>query len=190
MGRGFSKRTGLTRDTILKIAGLGIIIMAAATSPYFLHQVAKKYFGEKIQKAIRSRAKKLREMERRKLVAFKELGNGTVRIELTHKGKNLLRIYNLEDIAIKRPDRWDKQWRIIIYDIPTSQKQASNAFREKIKQLGLFPLQRSVWVYPYECLSEIEFLATIFDINIDDCICCLLVNKIPRENEIRKFFNL
>lgn len=190
MARGFSRKSGLTRDTLLKIAKVGILTVAVATSPFLLHQIATGYFGEKIEKAIRARARKLREMEKHKLIKFEELGNGTVRIELTHKGKNLIRMYNLEEISIKKPRRWDKRWRIIFYDIPISQKQASNAFREKLKQLGLFPLQQSVWVSPYECIAEIEFLATVFEINIDSCICYLIVKNIPREKDIRKFFDL
>lgn len=151
---------------------------------------AKGFFGEKIEGAIRARAKKLREMEKRKLIEFKELGGGTVRIEIAHRGKKLVRIYELEEIAIKKPRRWDGQWRIIFYDIPAGQKRASNAFREKLKQLGLFLLQQSVWVSPYECTAEIEFLATVFEINIDNCICYLLAKNIPREKEVRKFFGL
>ena len=190
MARGFIKSGGLTKDTLLKIAAFGAITIVVATSPYFLHQVAKRFFGEKIEKAMRARARKLREMEKKKLIEFKELGNGTVRIELAHRGKKLLRIYNLEEIAIKKPKRWDGQWRILIYDIPTRQKQASNAFREKLKQLGLFPLQRSVWVSPYECMAEIEFLTTVFEIDINNCICYFIAKNIPHEKEVRDSFNL
>lgn len=124
------------------------------------------------------------------MIGFKELGNGSVRIELTHQGKKLIRIYNLENIKIKTPKHWDGQWRILIYDIPARQKKASNAFREKVKQLGLYPIQKSVWGSPYECLPEIEFLATVFDIDIDRCICYFHAKNIPREKEITKFFGL
>ena len=80
-------------------------------------------------------------------------------------------------------------WRVIIYDIPVAQRKASNAFRQKIRAMGLFQLQRSVWVSPYECLSEIEFIATVFDINIDRCICYFKTKNIPKEKEIKKHFD-
>jgi DNA-binding transcriptional regulator PaaX len=190
MARGFVRKNNLTKETLLKIAAIGALTLAVSTSPYFLHRLVNAYFKDKTGKARRARAKKLREMEKHKLINFKELGNGTVRIELSHKGKNLVRQYNLENMKLQKPKHWDGQWRIVIYDIPTHQKRASNAFRQKLRQLGLFPIQRSVWVSPYECLSEIEFLATVFDIDIDRCVCYFLAKNIPREKEIKEFFSL
>ena len=191
MPKGFIiKRNNLTKDTLRKIATAGVIVVAATTSPYFLSHVIEHYFHDRSKKAAQARARKLYELKRRKLLSFKELGAGKVHIELSHYGKKLVRRYDLEDMRLQKPKRWDGWWRMIIYDIPTSQRRASNAFREKVKTLGLYPLQRSVWISPYECLSEIEFLATVFEINIDDCICYLKLKTIPRETEIKKFFGL
>ena len=190
MARGLVRKDTLTKNTLLRIIALGAITIAASTSPYFLHYAAKTYFKDRAQKAIRARAKKLRELEKRKLISFKELGNGTVRIELAHHGKTLVRMYTLETMQLEKPKQWDRRWRILLYDIPAPQRRASNAFREKVRHLGLFPLQRSVWVSPYECLAEIEFLATIFEIDMDRCIGYFNSQNIPREKEVRKFFNV
>ena len=35
-------------------------------------------------------------------------------------------------------------------------RKASNAFRRKIKGLGLYRLQKSIWVSPYDCISELN----------------------------------
>lgn len=188
MPRGFIKRNNLTKETLLLLAAMGILTIATGTSPYFLHKLAKEYFKDRIHRMIRARARKLRELEKRKLISFKELGSGMVRIELTYQGKNLVRLYDLEKMKLQKPKKWDGQWRIIIYDIPTFHRKASNAFRLKLKQLGLFALQKSVWVSPYECLPEIEFLATVFDINIDRHIYYFLAKNVPREKEIKEFF--
>ncbi|MBI5220900.1 MAG: CRISPR-associated endonuclease Cas2 [Candidatus Liptonbacteria bacterium] len=190
MPRSFHSRSGLTRDTLLRLAALGVLTIAAGTSPYFLSKLAQTYFQDKIRETIRARAKKLRELERRQLVNFQELADGKIRIELTHHGKKLIRLYNLDEMKLTRPKRWDGRWRIVVYDIPTGQKRASNAFREKLKQLGLYPLQRSVWISPFECLPELEFLATVFEIDIDSCLCYLMATQVPREKELRRFFGL
>jgi len=190
MPRGYLRKNNFTKDTLLRIAEVGVVTLAASTSPFVLHALVRAYFKDRSRKIARARAKKLRELEQHKLISFKELDNGAVRIELTHQGKNLIRTYNLEEMKLNIPKQWDGEWRILIYDIPTPQKKASNAFREKLKQLGLFAIQRSVWVSPYECLSEIEFLATVFDIDIDRCICYFHARNIPRENDIKKFFGL
>jgi len=190
MAKSFSKKYGLTRDTLLKIAAAGGFIIAAGSSPYFLHAIARQFFKETVKKTIRARAKKLREMEKRKLISFQELGGGKVRIKLAHHGKTLVRLYNLEDMKLKIPKKWDASWRIIMYDIPSSKRKASDAFREKLTQLGLYKLQKSVWVSPYECLSEIEFLCAVFEINIDNCVLYFKTKEIPKEAEIKKNFEL
>lgn len=190
MARGFILKESLTKDTLLKIAAVGFIVVAALSSPYFLHMVAKKYFKEKTIDAARKRSRKLRELQKRKLLDFKEMPDSSVKITLSHQGKNLVRQYKLEEMSIVKPKLWDKKWRIITYDIPISKNQASNSFRKKMRDLGLYQLQKSIWVSPYECLNEMEFLCVIFDINMDECVYYFKASEIPREREVKKFFNL
>jgi hypothetical protein len=187
--RGVSRNQNLTKDTLIKIAKAGIIIVAATTSPYFLHSVAKGYFKERIQKHMRARARKLRELEKKKFISFQELTDGKVRIELTHHGEKLIRLYSLDDMKLHKPKQWDNLWRILIYDIPVKHKKASDAFRLKLKSLGLYQLQKSVWVSPYECIAEIEFLCGVFDININTCINYFRSKEIPQEKKLRKHFD-
>jgi len=189
MARGFIKRNNLTKDTLLAIGLLGAAVAIGGVSPHFVYKIARSYFKDKAKEIIWARSRKLKELNRRKLINFKELGGGRVRLELTHKGKTLVRQYNLDQIKIQAPKRWDRKWRILMYDIPTHQKRASNAFREKLKDLGLFQLQRSVWVSPYECLAEIEFLATVFEIDMDRHICYFKTSEVSKEKEIKEFFN-
>lgn len=184
------KTTPFIKDTILKIAAGGAFILIAATSPYFLTQFAQSYFKEKSKKATYARARRLKEFEKKKIISFKELGNGKIRIELTHKGKLLAREYDLENMKINKPKTWDKKWRIIMYDIPNDNKKARDAFRFKIRQLGLYPLQKSVWISPYDFISEIEFLCAVFDIDMNSHVYQITTNKIPKEREAKKWFNL
>ena len=190
MARGLVRRDNLVKDTLLGIAVAGGIMVLAALSPHFLSFVAKTYYKETDPKRIRLRALRLKDLERRKLISFKELGDARVRIELTKNGERLKREYDLDVMELKVPKKWDGFWRVVIYDIPLSQRKASNAFREKISQMGLFQLQRSVWVSPYECLEELEFLASVFEIDVDRCICYFKTKDIPREKELRRHFNL
>lgn len=184
------KSTPFIKDTILKIAAGGAFILVAATSPYFLTRFAQNYFKEKNRKAAYARARRLKELEKKKIISFKELGNGKIRVELTHKGKLLAREYNLENMKINKPKTWDKKWRIIMYDIPDYNKKARDAFRFKIKQLGLYPIQKSVWVSPYDCMPEIEFLCAVFDIDPNSHVYQFTTAEIPKEREIKKWFNL
>ncbi|MDP3947946.1 MAG: CRISPR-associated endonuclease Cas2 [bacterium] len=183
-------KKNLTKDTLLQLAILGGVITIAATSPYFLHQVAKIYFKEKAKEAMRNRARKLRELEHRKLISFKQLPDHSVRIEFSQKGKTLVRHYNLEDMRLQRPPKWDGTWRLVMYDIPTQHNQARDAFRKKLRQMGLYQLQKSVWISPFDCRKELEFLSEVFELDFDKYICYLTVPSLPREQELRKFFDL
>ena len=190
MAKGFVLKDNLTKDTLLKLSIIGLCTVAAATSPYFLHIVAKEYFKDKIKEQVRKRARKLKELQRKKLIEFEELSDGSVQIILSHLGKKLIRQNKLEEMKIEKPKNWDKKWRIIIYDIQHKQRKASNAFRKKLQELGLYQLQKSVWISPYECIAEIEFLCSIFDININEFVYYFKTSEIPEEKEIKKFFNL
>lgn len=190
MARGFLLKENLTKDTLLKIAALGFITVAALTSPYFLHAIARGYFKEKTNDAAQKRARKLRELQKRKLLEFKEIPDGSIKITLSHLGKNLIRQYKLEEMTLIKPKLWDKKWRLVTYDIPVSKNKASDSFRKKMKDLGLYQLQKSIWVSPYDCLEEMEFLCAIFDINIDEYVYYFKTSEIPKEKEIKKFFHL
>ena len=50
---------------------------------------------------------------------------------------------------------WDHKWRVIIFDIPTELHKERNRFRVKLKSLGFFMLQKSVFVLPYPCEEEL-----------------------------------
>jgi len=79
-------------------------------------------------------------------------------IELTSRGKNRANDLLIDELKSHRPDKWDGKWRVLIFDIPESKKQNRDIFRNKIKSLGFIQIQKSVYVYPFECTQEISFL--------------------------------
>lgn len=80
-------------------------------------------------------------------------------IELTPKGKNCLKKNVLDKVEIKIPNHWDSKWRMVIFDIPEEKRSSRDIMREKLKQLGFIRIQKSVYLFPYECTSEIQSLA-------------------------------
>ncbi|MEK7137983.1 MAG: hypothetical protein AAB787_00595 [Patescibacteria group bacterium] len=190
MAKGFVVRNNLTKETLLMIASVGAATLVTAVAPGLFVAFSEIYFKDRNKKVVYERARKLRELEKKKLVSFKELRNGEVRIKLTHRGKILVRQYNLENIRLNKPKKWDGKWHILMYDIPSTKRKESDAFRYKVKQLGLYQLQKSVWVAPYDFMPEIEFIATIFEIDINKHIFHLVAKEIPKEREIREVFGV
>lgn len=65
---------------------------------------------------------------------------------------------------------WDKKWRIILFDIPESQRTVRQLFRLKLMDLGVRMLQSSVWITPsesaaakfQELVNEHKFQDTVY----------------------------
>ena len=109
-------------------------------------------------------------------------------IEITELGKKKVLSYDLENIKITRPKKWDGCWRIIIFDIPEKNKKARRALNFKLKNMEFFPLQKSVFVCPFECDDEVEFVAEFFGVKRH--IRKILAKKIENDEFLKNFFNL
>mgnify|MGYP000952307973 CR=1 FL=1 len=105
----------------------------------------------------------IRKLYRSKLLKRVINSDGTFTFILTDKGKTRALTYNFEDMKINKT-KWDGKWRFIIFDIPEKFRGGRDALRDKIKKLGFFELQKSVFVLPYECRDEIEFIVEFFGI--------------------------
>ena len=83
-------------------------------------------------------------------------------VELLPKGREKIRNYLIQDLEISKPKKWDRKWRIVIYDIADDKKNEREFIRRKLVELGFLKIQESVWVYPFDCLNEISFLKGLF----------------------------
>lgn len=86
------------------------------------------------------------------------------RIELTNKGKEKVQLILAQDFEYRYPKKWDKKWRLIVFDIPDKKRQARDILRSRLKTLGCFALQESVFVFPFDCKDVIDFLKNLYEI--------------------------
>ncbi|MEK7562678.1 MAG: hypothetical protein AAB509_03295 [Patescibacteria group bacterium] len=98
-----------------------------------------------------------------KSIKKKENSDGTVTITITDKGKLKALTYRFEEMRIDKKD-WDGKWRILTFDVPEKVRWGRDALRDKIKKLGFYELQKSVFVFPYGCKDEIDFIVEFFNI--------------------------
>ncbi|HCP08388.1 MAG TPA: hypothetical protein DIT25_01145, partial [Candidatus Moranbacteria bacterium] len=145
---------------------------------------SKYYSKKKIETAIYT-------LKSRKLIEIIQEGGDSFKVQLTNKGQKRIREFCFEALKIKEPAIWDGKWRVLIFDIPTKPKiynQAREALRHKIKKLGFYQMQKSTWVYPYECEDEILFIAELF--SVQKHIEILTVEKLLHEEKLKKVFKL
>jgi len=126
-------------------------------------------------------------MKRRKLVRIYEK-NGVDVVEITELGKKKVLSYDLEKIKITRQKKWDGYWRLVIFDIPEKNKKARKALSKKLNDMEFFPFQKSVFVCPFECANEIEFVAEFF--GVKKYVKRILVKEIENDEFLRSFYNL
>lgn len=114
--------------------------------------------------------------------------NGKVALKLTEKGRIKLLRYDLKNLKLKKPEKWDGKWRLIIYDVPENKKVSRVILRRYLRSLDFLPLQKSVYLTPYQCEEEVELLRSYYDI-IDDVVL-LTVTGIEQEEAYKKYFKL
>ena len=122
----------------------------------------------------------------------KHLSKRGVRIHVTERGRERLVRYQKEKLlkqALVRPAQWDRQWRIILFDIPTEDRAKRNAFRSLIQRLGAVMLQKSVWIHPFDCSEHINLLRDIFYLS-DDQLRLVTTRSIGDDVAYRKYFKL
>ena len=108
--------------------------------------------------------------------------------ELTEEGAKKLRRLELSGYKLERPNKWDRKWRVIIFDIPEKKKRVREQIRNLFVSAGLIRLQDSVWVYPYECEDIIGLLKTDFGVGRD--ILYMIVDEIENDKRLREEFKL
>lgn len=130
----------------------------------------------------------IRKLYQSKMIDYKENNDGTVILILSDDGKTKNLQYNLDKIKIKKPAKWDKVWRLVIFDIPEGLKSGRNVLAAKLKNLGFYPLQKSVFIYPYECKNEVNFIIEIF--NLRPYVRFLIVKETDIDLDLKNHFKL
>lgn len=74
--------------------------------------------------------------------------------KLTAEGKKWAEKY-YPKYFIKRHGSWDGKWRIILFDIPSELESQRQSFKRRLKNIGAYMVQKSVFAFPYPCAEEI-----------------------------------
>jgi len=123
-----------------------------------------------------------------KLIDIKESIDGATKITITQSGKTKSIEFKIDEMNIKKPKIWDKKWRIVVFDIPEKHKKAREAIRECLNNLGFYKFQKSVFVLPFECSDEIDFITEYF--NVRSYVRLILAETMDNELHLKKIFNL
>ncbi len=101
---------------------------------------------------------------------------------LTKKAMKRLEKIEFNSIAIPVPAKWDKKWRMILFDIPETDRYAREKFVNKIKELGMQLLQQSVWIHPHPCKDEITKVALHY--GVEEWLTYIETSRIDNEDKL------
>ncbi|SRR5260221_13812485 len=188
-----SKKIDPKVKDILLLLGAGIFIAASIVMPG-LPLLAKPYMDKKEEEEKNEWKKfntwRLKQvMKRLYEQKFVEITykNGSPVVEISEKGKQKLLKYELETMQLRQA-KWDRKWRIIMYDIFSTKKREQRLFRKMLKQLRFFRLQKSVYMTAFPCADEIEYLRQLC--NIGKEVVILTVSGIENEQAYKEYFGI
>ncbi len=160
------------------VAAAGIVVVAAAAPG--IVGVAKLFprKPEWQRRYLIDRA--LRRLLRRGLVEEVHRGR-TVEYALTDTGREYLMRCELAHAEVPVPKKWDGKWRFIMFDIQEKRRHLRDNLRTHLNRLGLYPIQKSVWLTPYPCADLVRLIKV--DLGLGRRVQCLTVRKFDDREE-------
>ncbi|MCC6323343.1 hypothetical protein IT400_00975 [Candidatus Nomurabacteria bacterium] len=174
---------------IIYALGMGIGITVALANRRTSYKTTKllinKVFG--LNKRPKNLNRCFYQMRKLKLIKIEKIGDDN-KVILTENGQKIFLRFNYENLQLNENKIWDRNFRMILFDIPEKNKRARDAFRLKMKELGCVKFNDSVWVYPYPCQTEIDFIANYW--NVGKYVHFAIVKEITNKENLEKYFNL
>lgn len=180
------KRKNAFLNNLLRALAVSGIIVIASTNPLFGVKVVGAFQKELKRKKWREFYKDLYYLKRRGFIEVEQNADGTYKVRATETGQLQAQNFDLDSISIEIPKKWDKQWRLIIFDIPVEKQKGRLALLSKLRELGFIMLQKSIWAHPYECHNEVAVLARAFE--IDRHVNYLTCSKVSAHDYLKEEF--
>jgi len=182
----YKPKSEIVKDVLSWLAIAGAVYIAAS-SPYFVRSILRNItnFSKYPRKKLSSTFYRLK---KEGLIEIKRKGKQFY-ISLTREGKKKAGRFQIDALKIKKPKKWDKKYRVVIFDISQLKKFLREVFRGKLKELGFYQLQKSVWVHAFDCEAEIELLKEFFGLSERE-LKLIVAEKIDEDDKVRDFFKL
>lgn len=187
MDYNFVKKLGPNQKKVLLLLAGGIGL-GLAYSPRGYFKIIKEVSNEwrKINQIALKRA--IKSLYRSRLIKRVDNDDGSTTMILSERGKKKAITFNLDTMKIKEPEKWDKLWRVVLFDIPERKKPAREALRETIKRLGFHEYQKSVFIFPYPCQKELDYVIEFFELR--PYVRVMIVKSFDNELHLKDVFSL
>ncbi|MEO8638055.1 MAG: hypothetical protein ABI430_04110 [Candidatus Taylorbacteria bacterium] len=169
---------------LLLLGGLGLACTRNPNKQWkIIQEITAKWRGinrEELDRAINR-------LYKARLIEGSWTGSGAMMI-LTVEGKKKALCFSIDDMKIHSQKVWDKTWRIVTSDIPDKYKNERETFRLHLQKIGFHRLQESVWVHPYPCEDELDYIIEFYDFR--KFVRYIEALYIDNELDVKKYFGL
>ena len=119
---------------------------------------------------------------------------GIVKIE-KEQGKNFIKLtqkgvleHLLDHSGMEVQEKWDRKWRMLLFDIPEKAHLQRDRLRWILKKHGFYKFQASVFIHPYPMNRKtIEYLQSS---GLSEYIRVVKVDEMDFDSDLKKKFNL
>jgi DNA-binding transcriptional regulator PaaX len=176
----------ISQEILYKLLLLGSISIPSELHRFWSEVYQHLFKGTTIQKrAVKDAFYYLR----KKRLIEGEAKDNHISIRLTPEGRKEVAKCQVDKMEIEPQKSWDRKWRLVILNFPEKERQKRGTIRSKLKALGFYHLQKGVWVFPYPCDREIDFLRDFFGSSIEN-IRVFEGGKLEEDSFLRKIFKL
>ncbi|MEK7601507.1 MAG: CRISPR-associated endonuclease Cas2 [Patescibacteria group bacterium] len=174
------------QSAVLGAVGIAGILAVTMIAPN-IFRVLPRIMGDKYKLGYRARTASGR-LAKKGLLRFVERG-GIRYATITEKGRRALILETAKALhRHRRAPRWDKRYRLVMFDVPQYRRSTRDRLRRLMREYGFLRLQNSVWVYPYDCEELIALIKA--DLRIGKDVLYVVVESIEHDAWIKKHFNL
>lgn len=202
------KRDLLAEESVLKniieneaVKEAGKIILASVfvAGTLAISLVAPNAFGGIAKMFISKNSRNKREKQKagmmqtiynlrnRKLIEWDREGDKII-LKITPQGKKHFISSYIQNLKIRRMEKWDNIWRIITFDIPNSKNSERDLLRYRLKKMGFYQFQKSAFITPFSCRDELEAILEYYD--LFDYITYFEARYISGEEKCKSYFGI
>ncbi|MEO8637352.1 MAG: hypothetical protein ABI430_00430 [Candidatus Taylorbacteria bacterium] len=116
-----------------------------------------------------------------------ETENGPT-LRLSKKGEALFAAIELKKFKIKIPKKWDKKWRVVIFDIKEKRKGTRDELRSLLQKIGLLQIQKSAYIYPYPCNELVALIKAHY--GVGESLLYMIVEQIENDRKFKRYFGI
>ncbi len=175
--------------TLIAKAGTVAVMLTAPNTALLARELFEDKKDFRIWKQFNERLlrQNLKRLAKQKIIDISQK-NGNQIIKISDKGKRKILSYAIDELMLKKPIRWDGKWRLVMYDIPVKRGRKDKIISNTLKRLGFLKIQNSVYISPYSCFDEIEFMREYYFLGMN--IKYFIVTKIEDQEAYRTYFGI